>query len=217
MAVSEQQQAKPVLAAASSPVAAALAVGAVVPSTPATQSQQPIAIMIQMPPAADPHWTAYWTALGTPIVAFAAAAVAGLIAYRNWRTAQNKLKLDLYERRKRVLTDIREIIQTTTEYQMITDSTVTDFEQAINEAEWLFGEDVYSHLSTTTLEVFKKYVVAILNSRNAKYALRHKGDPDGDKEIVAEAHAAESNAYKELMADSHAVVDLLAPYLRLSH
>lgn len=214
MALPAQQQATPPAAAVSSPVAAAP-----VPATfpPATQSQQPIAITIQMPTAADPHWTAYWAALGTPIVAFAAAAVAALIAYRNWRTAQNKLKLDLYDRRKKVLTEIREMIRTTTEYQMVTDDTVADFEKAINEAEWLFGEDVYAHLANTTLDLFEKYVVAISGTRNAQYVLRQQGDPDEDKEIVAEAHATESNAYKELMADSHIVVDLLAPYLRLSH
>jgi hypothetical protein len=45
-------------------------------------------------PVISPHWTAYVSALGTPIIAALAAVIASLIAYRQWRTAQDRLKLD---------------------------------------------------------------------------------------------------------------------------
>ena len=41
----------------------------------------------------DSHWTTYLSALLTPTVAV----LGSLIAYRQWRLAQNKLKLDLFE------------------------------------------------------------------------------------------------------------------------
>jgi ABC-type multidrug transport system fused ATPase/permease subunit len=44
---------------------------------------------------AQPVWITYLSALLTPVVAI----VGATIAYRQWRTAQNKLKLDLFEKR----------------------------------------------------------------------------------------------------------------------
>jgi hypothetical protein len=46
-----------------------------------------------------PIWLEYAKALGPSFVAVVAASIAGTIAYRQWRTAQNKLKLDLFEKR----------------------------------------------------------------------------------------------------------------------
>jgi hypothetical protein len=51
-----------------------------------------------------PHWVEIVSRPSTPIVATVAATIAGLIGYRQWRTAQNKLKLDLFERRLAVHT-----------------------------------------------------------------------------------------------------------------
>jgi hypothetical protein len=42
-----------------------------------------------------PHWTAYLTALLTPVIAV----LATYIAYQQWRLNRHKLKLDLFERR----------------------------------------------------------------------------------------------------------------------
>ena len=44
---------------------------------------------------AEPHWTTYLAALLTPTVAV----LGSYIAYRQWHLAQNKLKLDLFDRR----------------------------------------------------------------------------------------------------------------------
>jgi len=43
----------------------------------------------------DPHWTNYLAALLTPTVAV----LGSIIAYHQWRTAQNKLKFELFDRR----------------------------------------------------------------------------------------------------------------------
>jgi len=44
---------------------------------------------------ADPHWTAYLTALLTPCIAIFVA----YIGYEQWRLSRHKLKLDLFDRR----------------------------------------------------------------------------------------------------------------------
>jgi hypothetical protein len=43
----------------------------------------------------DPHWTTYLLAMLTPLIAM----IVAFIAFRQWRTAQNRLKLDLFDRR----------------------------------------------------------------------------------------------------------------------
>ena len=53
----------------------------------------------------DPHWTTLLSALLTPAVA-----VFGIfIAYRQWRLAQEKLKLDLFDKRFEVYEAAREL------------------------------------------------------------------------------------------------------------
>ncbi len=55
----------------------------------------------------DLHWTAYLTALLTPLVAI----VAAYVAFVNARTAKNKLKLDLFDKRIKVFATIRDLIR----------------------------------------------------------------------------------------------------------
>jgi hypothetical protein len=50
-------------------------------------------------PCTDPHWTAYLSAWGTPIIALIAGGWGGYIAWRQWHTAQNRLRLDLFDKR----------------------------------------------------------------------------------------------------------------------
>lgn len=54
----------------------------------------------------EPHWTSYITALTIPVIAI----VAAIIAYRQWRTAQSKLKLDLFEKRMVVYQAARDML-----------------------------------------------------------------------------------------------------------
>ena len=68
----------------------------------------------------NPHWTSYISALLTPIVA-----CLGLyIAFRQWKTAQNKQKHDLFDRR----------------------FTVYEFLSGTREAKWLFDLCVEDYL-----------------------------------------------------------------------
>ena len=54
----------------------------------------------------DPHWTQVLSALLTPTIAVLVA----IIAYRQWRTAQNRLKFDLFDRRFAVYDAARNLL-----------------------------------------------------------------------------------------------------------
>lgn len=57
-------------------------------------------------PQADPHWTAYVTAVVVPVIAL----IAAWIAFRQWQIARNKLKLDLYDKRMAVCEVVRKTL-----------------------------------------------------------------------------------------------------------
>lgn len=92
----------------------------------------------------DPHWTAYLSALLTPVVA----AIAVWIAYQQASTARAKLKLDLFERRIAVYNEVSACLG----HIFRTGDTSSDndmrFLEAMHEAKWLFGGDVRSYLQS---------------------------------------------------------------------
>jgi hypothetical protein len=54
----------------------------------------------------DPYWTQVLSALLTPTIAV----IVAIIAYRQWKTAQNRLKLDLFDRRFAVYDAARNLL-----------------------------------------------------------------------------------------------------------
>ncbi len=92
---------------------------------------------------AAPHWTAYLAALLVPIVAILGA----FIAYRQWRLAQNKLKLDLFDRRFKVYEAARELLASIMTSGEAKDDEVFTFMAATREAKWLLGPEVAEYLT----------------------------------------------------------------------
>ncbi|MDR6589548.1 hypothetical protein [Agrobacterium tumefaciens] len=86
-----------------------------------------------------PAWIQVMQALSTPAIAFGA----GIIAYRQWRTAQRKLVLDLFERRlaayNKIVAACRPAIRPDGIRSMEDMHALTS---AIDDARFLFGEDV---------------------------------------------------------------------------
>lgn len=91
---------------------------------------------------ADPHWTQYLAALLTPTVAVFAV----VIGYRQWRTAQNKLKLDLFEKRLKIYEALRNSIGSITSSGNVTTESEREFLQAIQGIQWLFGPEVENYV-----------------------------------------------------------------------
>lgn len=193
-----------------------VAANATVPGV--AQTQQPIAITVQLPPPADPHWTAYWTALGTPIFSFIAAAAAIWIAHRNWRTAQNKLKLDLFDRRVKVYAVIREAMNKLATDRILEAQELVDCYDAMFDSEWLFSKNVYSYLANNTVSKISECRAMAKRVHELKVELL---DPSGDAYTKEREHEEAERKLKEMVDGiSRARAEVrarLAPFLTLKH
>lgn len=90
----------------------------------------------------EPHWTTYLTAMMTPVVACFGA----WIAYQQWITARDKLRLDLYDRRLAVYQVARETLGIVfTEGDLKRDDE-TAYLQGTVRARWLFGKEIEAYL-----------------------------------------------------------------------
>ena len=90
----------------------------------------------------DPHWTNYLTALLTPTVAV----LGSVIAYRQWRTAQNKLKFELFDRRFSVYDASRNFLASIMTSGKAKEEEVFKFLLATREAKWLLNNEVANYL-----------------------------------------------------------------------
>ena len=92
-----------------------------------------------------PLWVTTLTAIATPLVAAAAAFVGGLIAYRQWRTAQNRLKLDLFERRHAIYDAALTLLSRIMTSGRVTDTEIVHFVDRTRAAKWLLSDEVLSY------------------------------------------------------------------------
>lgn len=91
----------------------------------------------------NPHWTAYMTALFTPVVAF----LGVLIAYRQWVTARDKLRLDLFERRLAIYSAFRTTLGQIFVKGQLNQEDEQKYLNGVSSSMWLFGEDVHKYLA----------------------------------------------------------------------
>lgn len=95
--------------------------------------------------SSSPHWTAYVTALGVPMIAL----IAAWIAFRQWQIARNKLKLDLYDKRMAVYEVVRKTLGKATSHGKLTQDDEVEYLSGIGSAKWLFGPEVSEYLKET--------------------------------------------------------------------
>lgn len=127
--------------------------------------------------AIDPQVLDFWKAAGTVLVAMVAAAIAGMIQYRQWRTAQDmrniahdKLRLDLFERRMEFYSAVYEIAHAVYEGG---EKTVTiDLNKMLEHrklADWLFGKDIEGYLEGMTKAISN--LVRLTETRHVNMAM----------------------------------------------
>jgi len=122
----------------------------------------PITVIVQTPPN-EIKWTEKAQAIGTPSVAFVAAIIAGVIAFRQWRTAEaakdaarNKLKIELYKERLEIYKAAGEMAL------IIAEKGPTDYAKVMATAErmatarWLLNKKVSLHLQDMTGRATKR-------------------------------------------------------------
>ena len=90
----------------------------------------------------DPHWTAYLSALLAPVVAV----LGSFIAYRQWRLAQSKLKLDLFDRRLKVYEAATGLISSIMTSGKTKDDETFKYMVSTREAKWLLSQEIAVYL-----------------------------------------------------------------------
>lgn len=152
--------------------------------------------------SADPHWTAYLAALLAPTVAV----LGSFIAYRQWRLAQNKLKLDLFDRRFSIYDAARNLLASIMTCGKAKNDEVFKFLLATREAKWLLDSSVAEYLDK---QLYHKAID--LQTLQAEL----EGVPVGDvrtKNVQAQAEI------KKWFGDQYDVLDQqFSPYLTLRH
>lgn len=150
----------------------------------------------------DPHWTAYVTALFTPVVAVLGAA----IAYRQWQLAQNKLKLDLFDRRFKVYEAARNLLASIMRTGSVEDQELSKYFLATREAKWLFGPEVAEYLDKP---LFKKASELLV------LADELEGVPVGE---IRTKNVQSQREIKDWLLAQHDILDrCFSPYLQLRH
>lgn len=99
-----------------------------------------------------PTWVQYSQALATPAIAL----LAIVIAILQWRTAHQKVVVDLFERRMKVYSEIRAVIGSVVSSGKLPNEQHFEYWRAADGAKFLFGRKVNDYLNelNTTLAYF---------------------------------------------------------------
>ncbi|WEZ83511.1 hypothetical protein P6U16_01245 [Rhizobium sp. 32-5/1] len=147
-----------------------------------------------------PGWIVILQALLTPAIAIAV----GVIGFLQWRTAHQKVVLDLFDRRMKVVNGVRDfqgLVFRGGVKQELAD--VARFHQVRHEAEFLFGSDVVNYL--------KGLHDTVIEMSTATAALDTLDDPQTRSEYVKASLAK----LKKVVAMSSEFTALCAPYMRM--
>jgi hypothetical protein len=150
----------------------------------------------------DPHWTAYLSALLAPVVAV----LGSLIAYRQWRLAQNKLKLDLFDRRLKIYEAATGLISSIMTSGKANDAEVFKYMVATREAKWLLNPEIAEYLDK---QLYHKAID--LQTLDAEL----EGVPVGD--VRTKNVRAQAELKKWLMAQYPVLDAQFSPFLQLRH
>ena len=86
--------------------------------------------------------------VGTPFVAAVVALVASAIQYNQWRTARDKLRLDLFDKRMEIYNQLFMFVQFKMHKERFTQEEMAEFERAMNSAQFIFGRETSEYVST---------------------------------------------------------------------
>jgi hypothetical protein len=102
-----------------------------------------------------PEWERHVQALGPIVVAVIAALIAAYIALRQWWTAHDRLRLDMYERRFAIYDATKTLVNVVTLHGQTTRDDLANFYAGIRGAEFLFDEETRGFLETIGQMGFK--------------------------------------------------------------
>jgi hypothetical protein len=108
-------------------------------------------------------------ALLTPVIAI----VATYIAWQQWKTNQQKLHLDRYDRRLKVYEEVRQILSIIVRDAKASYEDLLKFRRAVSEADFLFGPDITAYIE----EIYQRGVK--LRYWSGEYRDYSQQKPDG--------------------------------------
>lgn len=148
------------------------------------------------------NWTQTFSALLTPTIAI----LGSYIAWRQWKTAQNKLKLDLFNRRLSVFEATEKIIGTVFREGIVTEEDRIDFLRGTKNSKWLFNSDISDYLQE---ELHGKIVDL------QQYTFELKGNCTETERIEKIREQAQTK--KWIVAQYKVIDDKFMAFLGLSH
>lgn len=143
------------------------------------------------------------------------AAVGLLIAYRQWRTAQNKLKLDLFEKRLLVYEAVDKFISSQMRKHGDKTQVEQEFHEALRSARWLYGKSIVDFCRN------KVWVLAsdLQDLWDEVDVCNREVEATGDDQEVFDKRAVAigkiGGVKKSLMRHRREWEDLVAPYMSL--
>lgn len=148
-----------------------------------------------------PYW-AQWLQLGGT---FVLAGFAAFIAYRQWRTAHQRVVLDLFERRMALYEETREALASIVRNGRADGATYFNYCKAIDRISILFGNEVVVYANDTRQRVNQMVMHSDMLASN---------------ELGHEERKHHANKSAELMTEFLKFYDvfprLLAPYVRMT-
>ncbi|TAV48430.1 hypothetical protein ELI02_29985 (plasmid) [Rhizobium leguminosarum] len=86
-----------------------------------------------------------WMQAGQLITTMVIGVIAALIAWRQWRTARDKIKLDLFDRRFAVFMDVRKLCSEATQVREFSDPSLRN--ELVARSRFLFGPEIHAQIS----------------------------------------------------------------------
>jgi len=129
--------------------------------------------------------------------------VAAYVVWRQWRTSQDRLVLDLFERRFQVFQELTRATTDSLSKPQVSVQDLANFDAATEKARFLFGPEVHSYLG----EIRRLLIEVIAFGR----ALAEM--PDGPRRKIVENSVVE--AMNKMHGFYERLADLVTPYLRI--
>lgn len=152
-------------------------------------------------------WIDLVSIFSTPVISIVTALFASYIAWRQFQTAKNKLKLDLFDKRYAVFEKITGFIASPIINDNLKSKDIVNYLRDINSAKFLFedNKDVINYLDMLR----EKATELIILKQNESEALG-KGDPDGNQQ-------KQTDLILWFEAQLNEIDDIFKKYLVLKH
>ena len=143
-----------------------------------------------------------------------------LIAYRQWRTAQNRLKFDLFDRRLVIYTQTRDFVAYLWSVRRVRKSKIYQFQLATQQARWLFNPKLATYLEEIEerawrLESLQRQLEPFTGDRATapRWEIWLHEDPG-----ARERHLADQHELRDWFAGQAEALDgRFAPFLSIAH